>query len=98
MADEQGTSDPPLISVVVPVRNGMPWIEQQLQALSAQEVPGDWEVMVADNGSDDGTRSCVERWSERDPRIHLVDASARRGRRRHGTSGSGRPEAAVGLL
>ncbi len=79
MADEQGANDHPLISVVVPVRNGMPWIEQQLQALSTQDVPAGWEVMVADNGSDDGTRSCVERWSARDPRIHLLDASARRG-------------------
>jgi GT2 family glycosyltransferase len=35
--------------------------------------------MVADNGSDDDTRSCVERWSQLDPRIRLVDASARRG-------------------
>ena len=43
------------------------------------EVPADWEVVVADNGSDDGTRACVQRWSERHPRIHLVDASARRG-------------------
>ena len=79
MADEQATSEPPLISVVMPVRNGMPWIEHQLRALAAQQSAVDWEVVVADNGSDDGTRSCVERWSERDPRIHLVDASARRG-------------------
>ena len=34
---------------------------------------------MADNGSEDGTRACVERWSEREPRIHLVDASARQG-------------------
>jgi glycosyltransferase involved in cell wall biosynthesis len=79
VADEQGAVDPPLISVVVPVRNGMPWIENQLLALSTQVVPAVWEVMVADNGSEDETRSCVERWTERDPRIHLVDASARRG-------------------
>ena len=79
MAEKQDTDDPPLISVVVPVRNGMPWLEHQLRALSAQEVPVGWEVMVADNGSEDGTRACVERWSERDPRIHLVDASSRRG-------------------
>ena len=79
MTDDQGTSDLPLISVVVPVRNGMPWIEHQLLALSTQEVPGEWEVVVADNGSEDDTRSCIERWSERDFRIHLVDASARRG-------------------
>jgi GT2 family glycosyltransferase len=79
VADEQGTNDPSLISVVVPVRNGMPWVEHQLLALSSQEVPTEWEVIVADNGSQDGSRSCAARWSERDPRIHLVDASARRG-------------------
>jgi glycosyltransferase involved in cell wall biosynthesis len=79
VADEQGAIHRPLISVVVPVRNGMPWVEHQLQALSAQEVPAEWEVVVADDGSEDGTRSCVQRWSENDPRIHLVDASAGRG-------------------
>lgn len=79
LTGEQDTDDPPLVSVVVPVRNGMPWLEYQLRALSAQEVPVGWEVMVADNGSQDETRTCVERWSERDPRIHLIDASARLG-------------------
>lgn len=79
VADERRASGRPLISVVVPVRNGMPWVEEQLQALSMQQVPGDWEVVVADNGSADGTRSCAERWSEREPRIRLVDASARLG-------------------
>jgi glycosyltransferase involved in cell wall biosynthesis len=79
VADNRGADGPPLISVVVPVRNGMPWIEHQLRALSSQQVPAVWEVIVADNGSDDGTRSCVQRWSESDPRIHLVDASAGRG-------------------
>ncbi len=79
MADEKGGSDPPLISVVVPVRNGMPWLDHQLLAISTQQVPVEWEVMVADNGSEDDTRSCVERWAQRDPRFHLVDASARRG-------------------
>ncbi len=79
MGDGQGTSDPPLISVMVPVLNGMPWLEHQLLALSTQQVPVEWEVMVADNGSEDETRACVARWTERDPRIHLVDASAGRG-------------------
>jgi glycosyltransferase involved in cell wall biosynthesis len=79
VADGQGTSDPPLISVVVPVLNGMPWLEHQLLALSTQQVPVDWEVLVADNGSEDETRACVARWTERDPRMHLVDASAGRG-------------------
>lgn len=79
LAGEQDTDDAPLITVVVPVRNGMPWLEHQLRALSAQEVPVGWEVVVADNGSQDESRTCVERWSDRDARIHLVDASARPG-------------------
>jgi glycosyltransferase involved in cell wall biosynthesis len=79
VADKQQTSEPLLISVVVPVKNGMPWVEDQLRALAQQIEVDDWEVVVADNGSDDGTRSCVLRWSERYPHIHLVDASARRG-------------------
>jgi GT2 family glycosyltransferase len=79
VAEEHETSDRALISVVVPVRNGMPWIEHQLRALSTQEVPAEWEVVVADNGSHDGTRGCVQRWSDLQPRIRLVDASARRG-------------------
>jgi GT2 family glycosyltransferase len=76
VARGQDTSDPPAISVVVPVLNGMPWLDHQLLALSSQETPIEWEVMVADNGSRDGTRACVARWNERDPRIHWVDASA----------------------
>jgi GT2 family glycosyltransferase len=79
MADEQDASDRPLISVIMPVLNGMPWVEQQLSALCVQEAPGEWEVVVADNGSADGTRSCVQQWSKRDPRVRLVDASARPG-------------------
>ena len=79
MADERETGGRPLVSVVMPVLNGMPWLEHQLRALAAQQIGVDWEVVVADNGSDDGTRSCVMRWSERNSRIHLVDASARRG-------------------
>lgn len=79
LADEQDGSDRPQISVVVPVLNGMPWIEHQLSALAAQVVPSQWEVVVADNGSEDRTRACVERWSERDHRLRLVDASVRPG-------------------
>jgi glycosyltransferase involved in cell wall biosynthesis len=79
VADEREAKDRPLISVVVPVHNGMPWIEQQLEALSAQTLTEDWEAVVADNGSEDGTRLSVRHWSARDPRFQLVDASARRG-------------------
>ena len=38
-----------MISVIVPVRNGMPWLEEQLRALSEQRCDEPWEVVVADN-------------------------------------------------
>ena len=37
MADMPEASECPVVSVVVPVRNGMPWVEHQLRALATQE-------------------------------------------------------------
>jgi GT2 family glycosyltransferase len=77
--DEQDAGLRPLVSVVVAVRNGMPWLEEQLCAIAGQKLSAEWEVVVADNGSQDSTRVCVEHWSERMPRIRLVDAAFPRG-------------------
>ena len=70
---------PSVISVIVPVRNGMPWLEQQLQALAEQRCSEPWEVVVADNGSTDGSRSVVEEWAGRAHMFRLVDASKVKG-------------------
>jgi glycosyltransferase involved in cell wall biosynthesis len=67
------------ISVIVPVRDGMPWLDEQLRALTQQECGAPWEVIVADNNSIDGTSDLVLRWIERCDRIRLVDASTVRG-------------------
>lgn len=68
-----------MISVIVPVRNGMPWLEEQLAALSDQECPLPWEIVVADNGSTDRSKELVREWAERLPLLRLVDASCVRG-------------------
>jgi glycosyltransferase involved in cell wall biosynthesis len=68
-----------VISVIVPVRNGMPWLEEQLRALTEQECALPWEVIVADNNSTDESRVLVQKWAERHTRIRLVDASKVRG-------------------
>jgi glycosyltransferase involved in cell wall biosynthesis len=67
------------ISVVVPCLNGATTLPRQLEALSKQEYDGDWEVVVADNGSSDGTLAVANEFRDRVPRLALVDASARRG-------------------
>ncbi len=73
--DAQGAALGPLVSVVIAVRNGMPWLDEQLCAVAGQVLSSEWEVVVADNGSQDSTRTCVERWSQRIPRIRLIDAA-----------------------
>jgi GT2 family glycosyltransferase len=73
--DERDSTAPPLVSVVIAVRDGMPWLEEQLCAIAGQKLSAEWEVVVADNGSLDSTRVCVEHWAERVPRIRLVDAA-----------------------
>ena len=68
-----------MISVIVPVRNGMPWLEQQLRALAEQECHEPWEVVVADNNSTDESGLVVQKWVNRSETIRLVDASKARG-------------------
>jgi glycosyltransferase involved in cell wall biosynthesis len=69
----------PELSVVVPVRNATATIRGQLDALLGQTWDGTFEVVVADNGSTDGTRTVVEEYAARDERVRLVDASDRPG-------------------
>jgi GT2 family glycosyltransferase len=57
----------------------MPWLGEQLEALAAQEPEAEWEVVVADNGSTDGSPALVRGWAARDLRFRLVDASERPG-------------------
>jgi glycosyltransferase involved in cell wall biosynthesis len=47
------------VTVVIPARNVVGMIEPQLEALADQEFGGTWEVVVADNGSTDGTAALV---------------------------------------
>jgi glycosyltransferase involved in cell wall biosynthesis len=68
-----------MISVVVPVRDAMPWLADQLEALSVQDCELEWEVVVADNGSVDSSAALAREWAARHPRMRVVDASARLG-------------------
>jgi glycosyltransferase involved in cell wall biosynthesis len=70
---------PALLSVIIPAYNVAGTIGDQLEALAAQECPLPWEVIVADNGSTDGTGAAAERHRGRLPGLRVVDASARRG-------------------
>ena len=67
------------LSVVIPCLNGAATIGEALDGLAAQSWDGDWEIVVADNGSNDATAEVLESYRETLPNLRVVDASARRG-------------------
>lgn len=66
-------------SVIIPAYNAASTIDVQLAALANQRFAGRWEVVVADNGSTDGTCARALAWAEHVPGLRVVDASQRRG-------------------
>ena len=62
------------VSVIVPCRNEVNTIDSFLDSLGKQDLNGvDWEVVIADGMSDDGTREKLKRICERDSRIRVID-------------------------
>ncbi len=69
----------PFVSVVIPARDAEATIGEQLAALAEQRYNGDWEVVVADNGSTDATAATVERWRQRLPALRVLPVGAAKG-------------------
>ncbi len=65
---------PPLVSVILPIRNEAHYIARSLGAVLAQDYPADrLEVLVADGMSTDGTREIVESMRNGSPRVRIID-------------------------
>ena len=73
------SSSVPQVSVVMPVRNASKTIRMQLEALARQDFTEPWELIVADNGSSDGTAEIVSEWKRHFSRCRTIDASSRPG-------------------
>jgi len=70
----------PSVSVVVPAYNEAAHLGAQLRALGAQDYEGEVEILVADNGSTDGTPDVARAAAEQSlPQVRVLDASQRPG-------------------
>lgn len=69
----------PAVSVVIACRNAEATLGVQLAALSRQECPVPWNVVISDNGSIDQTVATARRYAELLPGLLIVDSSERAG-------------------
>lgn len=60
-----------LVSVIMPAYNVAPYVGAAIESVLAQTVT-DWELLVTDDGSTDGTAAIVRRFAARDARIRLL--------------------------
>lgn len=61
-------SNVPVISILTPVWNGLPYIKESVASVLNQDFQ-DWELIISDNGSTDGTRDYLDTIS--DPRVKV---------------------------
>lgn len=60
----------PPLSVVMPVHNAMPFLEESIRSILEQSY-GDFEFVIRDDGSTDGSTDVLRDWAGRDERIRL---------------------------
>ena len=74
-----GGGTPQLVSVIAPCRNEQAHILAFCASVAGQQLPHGWrlEVLIADGGSDDGTRDLLQRWCEQDARFRWLDNPGR---------------------
>ncbi len=62
----------PRVSIAVPLRNEERNLGATLEALAAQDYPGEWEVLCVDDRSDDATPRLLAEFAARNPRFSVL--------------------------
>lgn len=76
MNESQSKLPSPEVSVIIPAYNLEGYLDTCLQSVLTQTL-GNFEAIVVDDGSTDGTPGLLCRYAERDPRIIVVSTPNR---------------------
>ncbi|MEP6719608.1 MAG: glycosyltransferase family A protein [bacterium] len=68
----------PFVSVVMPVHNALPFLDDSINSILSQTL-SDFEFVILDDASSDGSVERLREWSIRDKRIHLHESKKRLG-------------------
>ncbi len=68
----------PALSVVMPVHNALPYLDEAIESIIAQTFT-DFEFVILDDGSTDGSGQRLRDWGHREPRIRLLTANRKLG-------------------
>ena len=68
----------PQISVVMPVHNALPFLDESIRSILEQTFK-DFEFVILDDASTDGSTQLLREWSGRDARIQLHESQKRLG-------------------
>lgn len=68
----------PLVSVVMPVYNSERFVAEAVDSILQQTLT-DFEFLIVDDGSTDGSLGIIQDYAERDPRIRITQHSENRG-------------------
>ncbi len=70
--------EPPAISVVMPVHNGLPFLSASIESILCQSFV-DFELIILDDGSTDGSAEVLYQWARKDARIQLLATGQKSG-------------------
>lgn len=66
----------PSITIGMPVYNGAEFLDEAIQSVLAQ-THGDFELLISEGGSTDGTRAIIEKYAAIDPRVRYERTESR---------------------
>lgn len=69
----------PAVSFIMPLYNAGAYLEEAIRSVQAQTV-ADWELVIADDGSDDGSADTARAFAATDPRIRVISSTRNSGR------------------